>query len=62
MVCWATDDHLLEAEIAQELGAALPDGPRLEFASGGHFPNKYHAPEIMRVLEAWVLKSRPHKL
>lgn len=61
MVCWATDDHLLEPEIAAELGEALPAGPRMEFGDGGHFINKHHAVEIMDSLQRWV-QSRPSKL
>ncbi|KAA0151926.1 hypothetical protein FNF29_04332 [Cafeteria roenbergensis] len=50
MVCWATDDPILEPAIAKELGAALPAGPRLEFSSGGHFMNKHHAAEVVDAL------------
>lgn len=50
MVCWSTDDPILEPAIAKELGAALPPGPRMEFSSGGHFMNKHHAAEVVDTL------------
>jgi len=54
------DDRLIEAEISEELAAALPRGPRLRFATGGHNLQKTMASEIAEVLGPWVL-ARPGK-
>jgi pimeloyl-ACP methyl ester carboxylesterase len=48
------DDRLIEAAIADELAAALPEGPRLRFATGGHNPQKTWACEIAEVLAPWA--------
>ena len=48
------DDRLIEPAIAEELGAALPEGPRLRFATGGHNPQKTWACEIAEALAPWV--------
>ena len=53
MVCWADDDHLLQPEIAEELGSVLPSGPRMFFKTGGHFMNKHHAEDIANEILEW---------
>jgi pimeloyl-ACP methyl ester carboxylesterase len=50
------DDRLIEAAITDELAAALPAGPRLRFATGGHNPQKTWACEIAEVLGPWALQ------
>ncbi len=54
LVSWCDDDPLIEAELAEELAAACPAGPRLRFAQGGHNPQKSHAAEIGAALQAWL--------
>lgn len=46
LVAWSRDDALVEDAVSTELAAALPRGPRLVFADGGHNPQKAHAVEI----------------
>lgn len=46
LLAWARDDQLIEEEIFLELGAALPGGPRLRWAEGGHNIQKTHATEL----------------
>lgn len=48
------DDRLIEPEIGEELAAALPAGPRLRFAEGGHNLQKTMASEIAEVLGPWA--------
>jgi pimeloyl-ACP methyl ester carboxylesterase len=50
LVAYAEDDPFIEAAIAEELAAAVPEGPRLRFASGGHNPQKHQACEIAEAL------------
>jgi pimeloyl-ACP methyl ester carboxylesterase len=53
LVAWSHDDPLIEDEISEELARALPEGPRLRFADGGHNPQKAHAVEIAAGIAAW---------
>jgi pimeloyl-ACP methyl ester carboxylesterase len=48
------DDRLIEPAIADELGAALPPGPRLRFPDGGHNLQKTRACELAEVLAPWI--------
>jgi len=57
-VCWALDDPILEAPVARELADRLGAGPRLEFATGGHYVNKSHAHEIADVMAAELAGGR----
>lgn len=61
LVAWCEDDPLIQSDIAAELAAACPDGPRLRFGEGGHNPQKSHAKEIGEAMAEWldVLASRP---
>lgn len=45
-VAWCADDPLVEGRISRALADGSPPGPRLEFADGGHNPQKHHAVEI----------------
>ncbi len=58
LVAWAEDDPIVEAAIAEELAAALPEGPRLRFPDGGHALQKHHAVEIGEALRRWKAASR----
>jgi pimeloyl-ACP methyl ester carboxylesterase len=49
------DDRHVEPAIFEELGAALPDGPRLRFPDGGHNLQKTKACEIAEQLGPWAL-------
>jgi len=53
-VAWAEDDPIIERDVFEELAAALPDGPRMPFASGRHNPQKAHAVEIGEELLAFT--------
>lgn len=50
LLAWAEDDALIEPPIFEELGAALPEGPRLRWAEGGHNVQKSHAVELADAL------------
>ncbi|MDF1562774.1 MAG: alpha/beta hydrolase [Deltaproteobacteria bacterium] len=54
LTAWAGDDPFIEAEIFEELDAALPEGPRLVFGAGGHNLQKSQAVEIAEALRAWL--------
>jgi len=54
LVAWCEDDSIIQPDIAAELAAACPDGPRLRFVVGGHNPQKTHAVEIGDALVAWA--------
>lgn len=54
LVAWTEDDRLIEGDIPAEVGAILPEGPRLVFAEGGHNLQKSHAVEIGESLVRWV--------
>jgi pimeloyl-ACP methyl ester carboxylesterase len=51
-VVWCEDDPLVEPVIGDGIAAAVPPGPRLRFADGGHNPQKHHAIEIAACLAA----------
>lgn len=53
-LAYAKDDRMIEVEKQQELGVALPRGPRVVFESGGHNIQKYRAMEISIALETWI--------
>ena len=57
LVAWCEDDPLIERDIAHELAAALPDGPRLRFSNGGHNPQKSQAAPIAETLCGWLATS-----
>jgi len=54
LIAWAEDDRFIEGEIARELAAACPDGPRLGFDEGGHYLQKTRATEICEALTGWL--------
>jgi pimeloyl-ACP methyl ester carboxylesterase len=54
LVAWAEDDRLVEPAVALALGDALPPGPRLGYAEGGHNLQKTMAVELAAALRAWV--------
>ena len=49
-VVWCEDDPLVEARISRALAEGSPPGPRLEFADGGHNPQKHYAVEIAEAI------------
>ncbi len=51
---YAEDDHIIEGEIMQELGVALPAGPRLVFEKGGHNIQASQSLELGRWLQEWM--------
>jgi pimeloyl-ACP methyl ester carboxylesterase len=51
---WAEDDRVLPPVFCRELAAACPDGPRLEFANGGHNLQKTMAQELGEAMGAWI--------
>jgi len=46
LAAWCADDPLVDASLLAELADALPPGPRLRWATGGHNPQKTHAPAL----------------
>lgn len=54
LAAWCEDDPLIEPAILAELAAALPPGPRLVWASGGHVPQKTHAVEVAEGIAALI--------
>lgn len=54
MVAWAQDDPVIPVSRFHALAAAAPDGPRLEFADGGHNIQKTHAEPIAAAITAFV--------
>ncbi|MCO4771676.1 MAG: alpha/beta hydrolase [Deltaproteobacteria bacterium] len=57
MVCWTEDDRLVEDAVSRDLAAAVPDGPRLSFPTGGHNLQKTRALEIGEALSGFVSES-----
>lgn len=53
LCAWADDDAFIEPAIPEAHAAALPDGPRLRWAEGGHNVQKTRAIEIADALVAW---------
>ncbi len=49
---WAEDDAFIERAVFEEHAAALPKGPRLTWAKGGHNIQKTHAVELAEALVA----------
>lgn len=54
LVAWTADDPIVEARVGQELAAALPEGPRLRFETGGHNLQKSQAVELGAALSGWL--------
>jgi pimeloyl-ACP methyl ester carboxylesterase len=54
LVAWASDDHLVEDAIPRELAAELPDGPRVNWDTGGHGSIKTRAVELGEALVAFA--------
>lgn len=50
LVAWAMDDPVISIGTFHALADAVPTGPRLEFADGGHNVQKTHALEIARAI------------
>ncbi len=46
LAAWALDDSLIERAVSEEHAGALPPGPRLVFAAGGHNIQKSQAVEL----------------
>ncbi|MFV8753581.1 alpha/beta fold hydrolase [Nannocystaceae bacterium ST9] len=54
LIAWAEDDPLVEPAIAEELGVALPAGPRIGFTTGGHNIQKTRADELGAAMVDWI--------
>ncbi len=54
LVAWANDDPIIDQAVSEELAAALPAGPRLAFADGGHNIQKSKAVALGEALVAFV--------
>ena len=54
LAAWCADDPIVEPEILAELATALPPGPRLVWARGGHVPQKAYAAELADALVGWT--------
>ena len=54
LVAWTEDDALIEPAVSVELAAAVPDGPRLCWPTGGHASIKKRATELAAGLQAWM--------
>ena len=52
LVAWASDDHLIGADVFEELAAIAPAGPRIRFAEGGHNIQKTRAIELAEAIAA----------
>lgn len=52
LAAWCGDDPLVEPAVLAELADALPPGPRLVWATGGHNPQKTHAAALAEGLVA----------
>lgn len=50
LCAWADDDAFIEPEVAGEHAAALPGGPRLRWAEGGHNLQKSRSVELAAAL------------
>jgi pimeloyl-ACP methyl ester carboxylesterase len=59
LVAHAEDDPLVDAALADEIGAAVPPGARLRFDDGGHRIHKAYAVEIAEALRPLVIDRRP---
>jgi pimeloyl-ACP methyl ester carboxylesterase len=46
LVAWASDDNLIPPKVFEKLETAVPNGPRLRYAKGGHNLQKTRATEI----------------
>ncbi len=57
LATWAVDDALIERAVSEEHAAALPPGPRLVFAAGGHNIQKSQAVEVAEALVALARAS-----
>lgn len=53
-VAYCEDDPLIEAQIMGELGQMLTPGPRLQFDSGKHNPQKAWATELSEAVSPWA--------
>ena len=53
-LAWANDDPFIESEIFEEMAAALPEGPRETWTTGGHNIQKSRALEIRDSLLPWI--------
>ncbi len=59
LVAWCEDDPMISSDIAEELAAACPVGPRLWFVEGGHNPQKSCAREIGESMASWLAELFP---
>jgi pimeloyl-ACP methyl ester carboxylesterase len=58
LLAWALDDPIVEEAIGLELAAALPEGPRVAFETGGHNVQKSRALELAQAITAFAIKRR----
>jgi pimeloyl-ACP methyl ester carboxylesterase len=54
LAAWCDDDPLIEPAILAELSEALPPGPRLRWATGGHVPQKTHPDALAEAIATLV--------
>ena len=54
LLAWANDDPVIPAQTFQALADAVPAGPRLEFADGGHNVQKTYATAIADAIADFV--------
>lgn len=59
LVAWTEDDPLVEPAIARAIVERVPDGPRIEWADGGHNPQKAHALELGEALSRFLGAAAP---
>ncbi len=51
---WCDDDPIIEKEALLKLSQQLPDGPRINFSTGGHAPYYHHAAQLHKELSTWL--------
>lgn len=57
LVGWCEDDFIVEGEISAALADAVPEGPRLGFATGGHNLQKSHARVLGETIRDWAFEA-----
>ena len=50
LTAWCDDDPIVDPPVLAGLDAALPPGPRLRWARGGHLPQRAHATSVAAAL------------
>lgn len=56
LVAWAEDDPLVDTAVSEDLSRAVPAGPRLSWATGGHNLQKSRAVEIADAIVDWIVE------